>query len=153
MKTKIDRWRAFSRVELRRDNCRLTIAHKLQAFTLVEVLVVIGIIVVLLALFFPSARTGREAARRNSCLNNLKQLALAIQNHHDARKSFPMASTSPLVPADGVQKYGAIGVTPEAAELPTNGTAGQQGDGYSWIAQCLPFLEEDTLYEKMTSTQ
>jgi type II secretory pathway pseudopilin PulG len=153
MKTKNDRGRAFSRVEPRGDNSRLPIAHKLQAITLVEVLVVIAIIGVLVALLLPSVRSAREPARRNQCIYNVKQLALAIQNHHDARKSFPMASTAPLVTADGIQKYGAVGLTPEAAESPTNWTAGQQGDGYSWIAQCLPFLEENTLYEKMTSAQ
>jgi hypothetical protein len=104
-------------------------------------------------LFFPSVRTSREASRRNACVNNLKQLSIALQNYHDTRKSFPMASTSPLVAEDGIPKYGAVGLAPEAAESPANRTAGQQGDGYSWIAQCLPFLEENTLYEKMTAAR
>src|SRR4051812_19038604 len=153
MRTKIDLRRAFSRVELRGETWPLAIAHKRQAFTLVEVLVVIAIIGIMVALMLPAVRHAREPARRNQCIYNVRQLALAIQNHHDTRKSFPMASTAPLVTADGIQKYGAIDLTPEAAESPTNWTAGQQGDGYSWIAQCLPFLEENTLYEKMTSAQ
>lgn len=147
MNTKNDLRRAFCRVDSRYRNCQ-------QAITLIEVLVVIAIVGMLVALMLPAVRSAREPARRNQCIYNLKQLALAIQNHHDARKSYPMASTSPFVPADGtIQKYGAVGVAPEVAELPTNTTAGQQGDGYSWIAQCLPFLEENTLYEKMTSAQ
>jgi hypothetical protein len=116
-------------------------------------LVIVGIVGILLCLLLPAVRTSREPSRRNACLNNVKQLSLALQNYHDTRKSFPMASTSPLVPADGIQKYGAVGVAPQAAELPTNWTAGQQGDGYSWIAQCLPFLEENTLYGQMTAAQ
>ena len=102
---------------------------------------------------FSFGRTAREAARRNTCICNLKQLSLALQNYHDTRKSFPMASTSPLVPANGIQKYGAVGSGSPSAESPTNWTAGQQGDGYSWIVQCLPFMEENSLYEKMTAVQ
>src|SRR5690242_12200766 len=119
-----------------------------RAITLVEVLVVIAIIGMVLALLLPSVRTSREAARRNSCICNMKQLSLSLQNHHDVRKSFPLASTSPLIPADGIQQYGAVGTA-----SPTNWTAGQQGDGYSWIVQCLPFMEENELYEKMTAVR
>ena len=108
----------------------------------------VGIVIVLLMLSLPAVRHAREPARRNACLNNLKELSLALQNYHDTRKSFPLASTSPLVAEDGIPKFGAA-----MAEAPMNGTAGQQGDGYSWIAQCLPFLEENTLYEKMTAAR
>ena len=127
--------------------------NRRQAITLVEVLVVIGIIGVLLALFFPSVRTAREAARRNSCICNLKQLSLALQNYHDTRRSFPLASTSPLVPDNGIQQYGAVGTASPSAESPTNWTAGQQGDGYSWVVQLLPYMEENSLYDKVTAAQ
>jgi type II secretory pathway pseudopilin PulG len=129
------------------DHGQRTTNHR--AFTLVELLVVLFIIFVLLALMIQATRGSREAARRNSCLNNFKQLAIAIQHHHDVRKYLPLASTAPLIQSDGVQQYGAIGTASPSADSPANWNAGQSGDGYSWIVQCLPFMEENVAYDKL----
>ena len=67
-----------------------------QAFTLIELLVVIAIIAVLIALLLPAVQAAREAARRAQCVNNLKQLGLAIHNYHNVHDVFPMGVSSTI---------------------------------------------------------
>ena len=106
-----------------------------RAFTLVELLVVIAIIGVLVALLLPAVQAAREAARRSQCSNNLRQLALACHNHHDAIGTLPRNGNS-VDPVALTNSHG-------------NGTGccNQNVATWSWIARTLPFFEQKNLYE------
>jgi prepilin-type N-terminal cleavage/methylation domain-containing protein/prepilin-type processing-associated H-X9-DG protein len=103
-----------------------------SGFTLIELLVVIAIIGVLIALLLPAVQKVREAANRTQCLNNCKQMGLALHNYHDTFKRFPPGLDS--------------GIRPWRAP-PNQGYTRY----WSWMAYILPFIEQDNLWNQAVS--
>lgn len=102
-----------------------------KGFTLVELLVVIAIIGVLVALLLPAIQQAREAARRMSCSNNMRQVGIATHNHHDQFKQLPHAGVSWNYPPRYV-----------------NGVAQVKEQQFAgWGFQLLPFLEQQQLFD------
>jgi prepilin-type N-terminal cleavage/methylation domain-containing protein/prepilin-type processing-associated H-X9-DG protein len=113
--------------------------HRLQvtrprAFTLVELLVVIAIIGLLVALLLPAVQQAREAARRSSCENNLKQFGLGLSNYEAARKYFP--------PTD-----------PQISSSTNPATLGQTTLGFSPQARLMPYMEDHNLSDQLNFSQ
>ena len=122
-----------------------------RGFTLVELLVVIAIIAILVLLLLPAINAAREAARRNGCINAVRQLALAVVNHESTKSRFPLANSAP----PRVARFSNLGrVVPGKATDPLYKTAAGaerwNNDGYSWIVQCLPYMEENLLYDQIS---
>ena len=87
----------------------MKVIHRHRAFTLVELLVVIAIIGILVGLLLPAIQAAREASRRTQCKSNAKNIALAILNYHDTRKSFPpgVVQVNPAPPGDHATRHSA----------------------------------------------
>jgi prepilin-type N-terminal cleavage/methylation domain-containing protein/prepilin-type processing-associated H-X9-DG protein len=100
------------------------------AFTLIELLVVIAIIAILIGLLLPAVQKVREAAARLQCVNNLKQIGIAVHAHHNTYKVFPTGGTVPWA----VVTY--VGAAPAPAH----------SQGLNWGFQILPFMEQSAVY-------
>jgi prepilin-type N-terminal cleavage/methylation domain-containing protein/prepilin-type processing-associated H-X9-DG protein len=97
---------------------------KRRGFTLIELLVVIAIIAVLIALLLPAVQAAREAARRAACVNNMKQIGLALHNYHDQVGTFPMGASLAAYSGPGIysakQNFSALALMlPQLGETPT----------------------------------
>jgi prepilin-type N-terminal cleavage/methylation domain-containing protein/prepilin-type processing-associated H-X9-DG protein len=101
-----------------------------QAFTLVELLVVIAIIGILVALLLPAIQAAREAARRTHCLNNLKQMGLALLNYESTRKTYPRGRWN--LAGTGTGKHAIL-------DRPTI------SNDASWTVPMLPYAEEQSI--------
>lgn len=106
-----------------------------KGFTLIELLVVIAIIAILIALLLPAVQQAREAARRSTCANNMKQLGLALHNYHDAYKVLPASGYSVGI---GGYDYMTGGSTPAIARQ-TN-TSG--------FVMLLPYLDQAPMFNR-----
>ncbi len=102
-----------------------------NGFTLIELLVVIAIIAILIALLLPAVQQAREAARRTTCRNKMKQLGLALHNYHDVFNTFPSGGIALSMPRPGV------------CPCPD----GPGNNGLSWSVMILPYLEEANRYQ------
>ncbi len=111
-----------------------------KGFTLIELLVVIAIIGLLIGLLLPAVQAARESARRAKCVNNLKQMGLALHNYEDAHSVFPPGYVSNWIPLDRDVPPPRLNVVPPLF-LSTD-----TGSGFGWASMMLPQVEQSPLF-------
>jgi prepilin-type N-terminal cleavage/methylation domain-containing protein/prepilin-type processing-associated H-X9-DG protein len=123
---------------------RLESKVKRHGFTLIELLVVIAVIGILVALVLPAVQKVREAAKRTQCVNNLKQMGLALHSYHDINGQLPPGMVNPAV--------GSNNGLPAVSNSFYPGDATFLGYNHTAFVFLLPFIEQDNLYKQYDFT-
>lgn len=116
-----------------------------RGFTLVELLVSIAIIGVLVSLLLPAVQQAREAARKVSCTNNLKQLMLGALSYEEAHGVLPRSG----IVGKTYETYS----TPSGGEIPYEVYDQHSGKMFSWVVLILPYIEQQNLYDQFDLSQ